>query len=765
MLFFIFYTLFIQSGEKGKLKMKKYITRFALICLVVVVIAFASACNRNTNPDDGQQGNTGETGQLGNTGNTGNQGNTGPTVIPDIIDGLPIGMDPASLNLPRLERPEQFTFRDLNSFPAHWNPHGRLDSNVQITSMRDYLNLRFTMIYAPNEPGNTFDIMNVAATNHTDITSTFRDRARFDIPDDITNGLVYTIDIREDLKWNDGTAINAHDWERSMKHLLNPEMQNPSAAGWADVFRGGAAYLAGEGAWEDVGVFASGDYQLTFVLTNWTNMFDFRNGIHGEWIVHEEMYTAGFSYEGDLLVTNYNSTVETSRFAGAFQITVAELDRQVVMERNPYWFGWTDPAFDDFYMMTKIIIDVIPEQATRMMLFNQGLLDRVQIGADDFDTYRFSERMVQWETTNLFRYVFNTDREMLAQLEQSMGDGFNRQVLSLRDFRRGLSFAIDRTRLALLGTAGHNPSVVLMENYYYDFTNNPNSRFRDTDHAMRAIVELYDFEYGPGTSFPTLEDAYYAITGYNVHRARELLQSAYEEAVELGIYTPGQQINIQLVITGGALNPIHIRQNDLLREMFVDAAIGTGFEGNLDITLLGNFPGAHEALLEGRIEARNAAWGGSIFSPIGLMGVYTNSVQMGGLQNINESAGWDPSKDTLTLSYDWLGTGVVTQRTKTFEEWQMSISGTGEFVADELLDTRVFILANLEKGVLATYQTIPHTIQVISILQSYKIEFIPGYYHPMFDDLPGPRPQIRFNFTDEAWAEFVASQDSTLNYE
>jgi hypothetical protein len=304
-----------------------------------------------------------------------------------------------------------------------------------------------------------------------------------------------------------------------------------------------------------------------------------------------------------------------------------------------------------------------------------------------------------------------------------------------------------------------------LENYYYDFTNNQNSRFRETDHAMRAIVELYDFEYGAGTSFPTLEDAYYAITGYNVHRARELLQSAYEEAVELGIYTPGEQINIQLVASGAALGPISIRQNDLMREMFADAAIGTGFEGNLDITFLGNFPGSHEALMEGRAEMRIAAWGGSIFSPIGLMGVYTNTVQMGGINNINESAGWDPRVDTLTLSYDWHGTGVVSQRTKTFEEWHQSISGVGEFVADELLDTRIFILANLEAGVLGTYQAIPYTVQVISILQSYKIEFVPGYYHPMFDDLPGPRQQIRFNYTDEAWAEFVASEGGTLNYE
>ena len=744
--------------------MRKMTKHLILLGLLVLTMALA-ACGGNDGNDGNGQDAANQSPAQTPTQSPAQSGEPNAQPAIGTAQGLPVGMDPASLALPRLERPERFTFRDQNSFPEHWNPHGRLNTNVQVTTQRDFTSLRFSKIYAPNIPGETFGQMFVAATDTRDITAQFDQKERFGIPADATSGLVYVVDIRQDLRWDDGTPINAHDWERSMQHLLNPDMMNHGAAGWANVFVGAADYLAREGPWENVGVFASGDYQLTFVLLNWTNMFDFRQGIHGEWLVHEEMYTAGFSWEEDLLITNYNTTVETSRFAGPFMIVSAELDRQVVLTRNPYWFGWNDPAFDDFYMMTDIIIDVIPEPATRMMLFNQGMLDRILVGADDFETYRFSEHLAQWETTNLFRFVFNTDLDMLRGLEQDMGDGYNRQVLSLRDFRRAISFAIDRTRYTQQGTAGHVPSVVLLENYFYDFSNNPNSRFRENEHAMRAVVNFYDMAYGPGTPFATLADAYHSITGFNLHLARELFQSAYEEAIELGIYTSGQPINIQLVAGGAnALTPAHMRQNDLIREMLQEATVGTGFEGLLDITFLGNFPQAHDALIEGRLEARNAAWGGSIFTPIGLMGVYTNAVNMGGINNINESAGWDPTTATLTMTFDWDGTGETT-RTKTFQDWHMAISGVGEFVGDEFLDVRNFVLANLEVGVLDTFQTIPHSVQVMSILVGMKIYFLPGYYHPMFDDLPGPRSQIGFNFTDDAWTEFVASQGGTLNYE
>jgi len=677
-------------------------------------------------------------------------------------EGLPVGMDPASLALPRLERPERFTFRDRNSFPEHWNPHDRMNTNIQVTMHRDFLSLRFTKIYSPDN-GATFDLMNVAATNHTDITASFTEHERFGIPEDATSGHVFTIDIRQDLRWNDGTPINAYCWERATRLLLDPTMINHNAAGWANTFAGARAYLSGEGEWEDVGVWASGDYQITFVLNNWHNMFDFRHGIHGDWLVHYEMYTAGLSMEEDLMVTNYNTTIETSRFAGPFQLVVAELDRQLVFERNPYWFGWTDPAFDDFYMMTDIIIDIIPEHATAMMLFRQGLIDRMGVGAEDFETYRFSDHLVQWETTNMERLIFNTDLDMLRDLEEYMGDGYNRQVISITEFRQAISFAIDRGRLAAQGTAGRAPSVVLMMNYFYDFTNNPDSLFRNNEHAQRAFVEFYGMSYGPGTPFATVGDAFDAITGFNVHRARELFQEAYEYAIANGLYTSGQPINIHVAVAAAALLPERMRQNDLLREMLQEATIGTGFEGNIDITFLGNFAGSNDALLDGRVEARTGGWGGSIFSPVGLMGVYTNTVNMGGLRGINESAGWDPTQDTFSLTYDF-GNGVET-RTKSFEDWHMSISGTGEFVGDDTLDIRVFILANLEVQVVATFQAIPLHVQVNNTLVSMKINFNPGYYHPMFDDLPGPRSQISFNFTDDAWAAFVAEHGGSLNYE
>jgi len=747
--------------------MKKAIRCFTILGLLILAMAFVTACGGNNQADGGSQAGTAQNDGGGATPTPSQTGEGQNQTAAVSVEGLPVGMAAESLLLPRLERPERFTFRDVNAFPEHWNPHANMGTNVQAHMHQTFLSSPFSWAYVP-ESGPIFEHMNVTATDIRDVTAAYPYLERWGIDPSSTWGRVFVVDIRQDMRWSDGTPINAHSYVRSAQLLLDPQMLNHSATNiitGTGAFVGTWAYHEGEGDWEDVGIYASGDYQLTIIMQNPLNMFDFRQNVTGNFLVHEEMYLAGMQEIEGLLVTNYNTTVETSRFFGPFMVISAELDRQVVMTRNPYWFGWTDSRFDDFYMMTDVVIDVIPEEATRMMLFNQGLLDRIRLTADDLEIHRFSDHLYQWETTNLFRFTFNSDLVALRTMEETAGDGFNRQVLSLRDFRRAISFSIDRLRFTQQATPGWMPSVVLMENYFYDFSNNPASRFRDTEAAMRAIVEFYGFTYGPGTPNPTLRDAFLSITGFNLGLARELFQIAYEEAVASGIYTSGQQINIQLAVGAVELSPTQRRQEDVLNEMLAEATIGTGFEGLVSVTFLGNFPGRFAAVSTGTIEAILTAWGGSMFDPTSILGVYTNTINMGGVQGIHEGGGWDPSIDTLTIMYDWDGTGTETPRTKTFQDWHLSITAGGEFVGDDMLYTRVHIMAFMEAGILNTFQTIPFGIQTISELGSMKINFRSPVYHPIFDDMFGPRNQITFNFTDDAWAEFVASQGGTLNYQ
>jgi hypothetical protein len=261
-----------------------------------------------------------------------------------------------------------------------------------------------------------------------------------------------------------------------------------------------------------------------------------------------------------------------------------------------------------------------------------------------------------------------------------------------------------------------------------------------------------------------LQEAFRSITGFSLPRARELFQEAYEIAVAEGIYTSGQPIDIRFHVAAGALTPNDMRQEELLNAMFAAATEGTGFEGNLNITFVGNWPNLIPSIAAGSVEAIRTAWGGGDTNPFGFIGAYTNAITGGrSLLNIAESRGWDPTTETLTMTYDFFQDGNETEMTMTFNEWYLAINYDGDFVHPDLLDTRLFILAQLEVGVLQTFQTIPFGNQMVSELHSMKVS-IPRPIHPIFFEFT-PRSQLIFNFNDEEWAEFIAEHGGILNYE
>ena len=662
----------------------------------------------------------------------------------------------------------KYTWRHYNVYPENWNPHIGMGTNISQTMYNWYLSSPFVTIVVPEDKSRgDWEWKFVTATAITDITARFPDKAKWGIAPDARERFVYTVDLRRDLRWQDGTPINAHSYVNSARLLLDPGMKNRHADGLfsgTTPLVGATNFFNGEGDWESVGIYASGDYQLTWVFEIPVSMFDFRYGVSGGFLVHEGLYNAGMTTIENLMATNYHTSLETTMSFGPYKLVNAEVDKQLVLTRNENWFGYNDRAFDKFYMTTDVVIDVVTDPSAQMLLFNQGQLDRINLQPDDLQRYRFSEYLRQTETTNLFRYTFNSDLNALRTMELTAGDGFNRRVLSIRDFRRAISFAIDRVRLNQQATAGWKPAVALLVNYYYNIANDPNSKFRDTEPAMQALVDFYGFSYGPGTPYPTLRAAHDAITGYNLDFARELFQAAYEQAIRAGIYTPGQRINIQVAASAAGLTATNMRQQDVMNELLAEATVGTGFQGLVSLTYVGNYPGRFLAVSEGRIEAILTAWGGAIFNPFSVMGVYTNTINMGGVTGIHEGGGWNPSIDRLTITYDFNGSGTPQAVSRTFQEWHQSIVGSGEFAAEDKRETALFVLARLEAGVLGTYQTIPWGEQTGSELFSMKVNTATRTYNVMVDGW-GPMSQVTYNYTDAEWARFVASQGGTLNYE
>ncbi len=72
----------------------------------------------------------------------------------------------------------------------------------------------------------------MAASYPEDITASFKEKAKYGVPEDATKEYVYRIRLNKNACWEDGTKINADTYLYSMKQLLSPEMKNYRASNY-----------------------------------------------------------------------------------------------------------------------------------------------------------------------------------------------------------------------------------------------------------------------------------------------------------------------------------------------------------------------------------------------------------------------------------------------------------------------------------------------------------------------------------------------------
>lgn len=128
--------------------------------------------------------------------------------------------------------------------PSNWNELTYKDNNdTQIMSYIGSSFFGYDFKFDSNGkivPGE-FEVTYNAATALEDVTATYAGNAKYAVPADAEGGYAYKITLREDLKWDDGSAIDAADFVYSMKEQLNPLFKNYRA----DSFYNGALVIHG----------------------------------------------------------------------------------------------------------------------------------------------------------------------------------------------------------------------------------------------------------------------------------------------------------------------------------------------------------------------------------------------------------------------------------------------------------------------------------------------------------------------------------------
>jgi len=184
---------------------------------------------------------------------------------------------------------------------------------------------------------------------------------------------VYTVKLRENAKWQDGSDITADDVVYSFKRAVDPAFGSEKAFDYY-VIANAEAVVNGEMALDDLGVKKVDDYTVEFTLAKPMDYFIHFMVMPGFAPIQEE---AGNTY-GDIYGTNPDKIMSS----GPFVITDWAHDSSLTLEKNPnYWDAGN-------VSLEKVEVSLIVDGNTVSSMYSVGDLDFMEVGADYIPMYK-----------------------------------------------------------------------------------------------------------------------------------------------------------------------------------------------------------------------------------------------------------------------------------------------------------------------------------------------------------------------------------------
>lgn len=523
-----------------------------------------------------------------------------------------------------------------------------------------------------------------------------------------------------------------------------------------------------EKSWDTVGLYKVDDLTFHYVTAtplDWSSMMV---SFSSTWLVHTSLYNSLMSESGNLTTTKYGTSVETTKSYGPYKLKTVESSKQMVFVRNENWWGYEKNSNGDLvsttlfevdglrqkqYQATSIIIDVLDDAAAKQK-FLAGELSEYSPTSSELKDYTLSDALYQVDETYTMSLFFNSGLEALKEMDKSKGNT-NSVVLSNTKFRKAMSLSFDRSEFVTVTPAYKAAYSIMNDLYFYDVWNDPTSSYRNSEPAMQAICNLYGVEYGEGKAYKTLEEAYKSINGRNITEAKALMKEACDELVEAGLYKKGEEIVIKVAYAKGAIQSDEESQIALLNKYINEAITDSGF-GKVTLEAVGSIENRYSAVPAGEYAIGYGAWGGAAFYPFRNFQVYCDD----SLYDINELGCWDPTKETLTISFEY--DGEKFEDTMTWKAWSGALMGSGKYAnADNEIKLR--ITAFMEEAFLNKYYRIPLCGTTSAFLLSYQVGYYTETYNIMYDF--GGFRLMHFNYSDIQWENFVKENKGQIDYQ
>lgn len=530
----------------------------------------------------------------------------------------------------------------------------------------------------------------------------------------------------------------------------------------------------GEFDFANVGLYKSGDYQITIVLKQSLSGFNLLYALGSTWLVKCDAYDACIKTEetpGGIVYNNtYNTSVDTCWSYGPYIMDGYQTDKSMHFTKNENWYGYTDGehVFVDpengktynMYQTTDIDCQVVGEVATAKEMFLAGQLMTYGLQSDDYAAYGKSE--FAHFTPGQAIYFIILNGHMNAIQSRETAEGFDKtkydlEMLTLESLHRALGLCYDKQAYCDEFSPAQSPAFGLIgDAYIYD--PDTGAKYRDSEQAKKVLCDVYGIDY---TKFASLDAAIDTITGYDPVAAKEWFAKAYTEGIEKGYITDtdgdgksDQTIKITYALGGDTAASEKMQKIiKWLTDKANEAAKGTGLEGKIQYEVsapLGNDWSTQ--IKAGMKDVVLAGWNGSVMDPFNLMEVYTNSnyqydAQWFNAQGVNMTLTINGEEVTMNL-YQWQKALVGTPVTAGEKTYNFGVGQVDQ-------ETRLEILAGLEKEILLGYNYLPFSQAGSYAMLSQKAFYVIEDYNPVLGR--GGVAYLRYNYDDAEWNEYVKS--------
>ncbi len=455
---------------------------------------------------------------------------------------------------------------------------------------------------------------------------------------------------------------------------------------------------------------------------------------------------------------NYNSlTVANSASWGPYKLSQYQAGTTYVLTRNEKWFGYNMSQYDGQYQTDNINVRQIAEWNTAWGMFQNGELTTIGIDVDIADDYRNSSRAIYTPTSGVSTYFLQCNE---GALTKERGNA----LLKYKDFREAFSLSLNRLAWCQELTTSYQPALGIYNDLiYYDVANG--GVYRHSTPAKEVLLTTYGAEklengkWKVGTKeYSDIDDALDALSGYNLNKAKELYNLAYDAALEAGDIDADGKVTLRYGATEN--NESFKRELKHLNDMFAEATKGTKLEGKVTVEFfeMNSASWIDDFRKGGQFDICSAYVSGGAWNPYYSLQIYLLDAQ-------RLTLGWNTKAEMLELTVKGgEGQQDVTDKLS-LVDWFNCVNGLEGAKYDLSLyptESKLTVVAALEGAVLKSYTSIPIGSMTGASLLTHRCEYITTEYNTFMGF--GGVAYMTYKYDDNEWKDYVASQGGSLDY-